>query len=68
MELGMSRMGAVALYEKIALDSLDQAACRNWVLERRDEIDGIGLPVIIAREVREKILVGGDKESSGETS
>ncbi|WP_127754305.1 DEAD/DEAH box helicase [Devosia sp. 1566] len=68
MELGMSRMGAVALYEKIALDNLDQAACLNWVLERRDEIDSIGLPAIIAREVREKILAKAAEGDFGETS
>lgn len=56
MELGMSRMGAVALYEKIALDNLDEAACLNWVYERRNEIDAIGLPAIIVREVRERVL------------
>src|SRR6185437_3492087 len=31
MELGLSRMSAVALYEKIARDDLSQQACVTWV-------------------------------------
>lgn len=56
MELGMSRIGAVALYEIVALDTLDEAACIQWVVERRDRLDAIGLPSIVVREVREKVL------------
>lgn len=56
MELGMSRIGAVALYEIVALDDLDGAACIQWVVERRDRLGAIGLPSIVVREVREKIL------------
>ncbi|GAA5658212.1 hypothetical protein Brsp06_04596 [Brucella sp. NBRC 13694] len=57
MELGMSRIGAVALYEIIALDDLDEAACIEWVIERRDRLDALGLPLIVVREVREKVLI-----------
>ncbi|MGX5839930.1 DEAD/DEAH box helicase [Mesorhizobium sp. ArgA1] len=57
MELGMSRIGAVALYEIIARDDLDGDGCIRWVQERREELDGIGLPAIVLREVREKVLV-----------
>ncbi|MBR7652940.1 hypothetical protein KCX83_11465 [Brucella oryzae] len=56
MELGMSRIGAVALYEIIALDDLDEAACIQWVVERRDRLDALSLPLIVVREVREKVL------------
>ena len=56
MELGMSRISAVALYEIIALDGLDQEGCVRWVTERRDQLESIGLPAIVVREVREKIL------------
>ncbi|MEJ6849852.1 DEAD/DEAH box helicase [Sinorhizobium fredii] len=56
MELGMSRIGAVALYEIVALDDLDEAACIQWVVDRRDQLDAIGLPSIVVREVRERVL------------
>lgn len=56
MELGMSRIGAVALYEIVALDDLEEAACIQWVVDRRDRLDAIGLPSIVVREVREKVL------------
>jgi hypothetical protein len=57
MELGMSRISAVALYEVIALDGLDEHGCIQWVTERRDQLDSIGLPAIVVREVRERVLV-----------
>lgn len=56
MELGMSRIGAVALYEIVALDQLDEAACIQWVVDRRDRLDALGLPSIVVREIREKVL------------
>ena len=31
IRLGLSRMSAVALYEKIARDDLDEASCREWI-------------------------------------
>jgi superfamily II DNA/RNA helicase len=62
MELGMSRMGAVALYEKIALDNLDEEACLAWVLSRRSEIEALGLPAIITREVRERVLAKAEEQ------
>lgn len=52
----MSRISAVALYEIIALDGLDQEGCVRWVTERRDQLESIGLPAIVVREVRERIL------------
>ena len=56
MELGVSRMSAVALYEIIALDDLDERACIVWVSNRRGQLDSMGLPNIVAREIREKVL------------
>lgn len=56
MELGVSRMSAVALYELIALDGLDEEGCIQWVAERRGQLESIGLPAIVAREVRERVL------------
>lgn len=52
----MSRIGAVALYEIVALDQLDEAACIQWVVDRRERLDALGLPSIVVREIREKVL------------
>ncbi|SFI05927.1 DEAD/DEAH box helicase [Methylobacterium brachiatum] len=57
MELGLSRMSAVALYEVIARDDFSQEECREWVFERADLLDGMGLPEVIIRELRERLLV-----------
>lgn len=56
MELGMSRISAVALYEIIALDGLDEQGCISWVKEREEQLDSLGLPTIVVREAREKVL------------
>lgn len=56
MELGLSRMSAVALYEMIAMDDLDQDACRNWMRTNGDALESAGIPIIIVRELREKLL------------
>lgn len=57
MELGLSRMTAVALYEKIARDDLDQAQALKWVIDRAEQLDDIELPKVIVREVRDRLLV-----------
>lgn len=59
MELGLSRMSAVALYEKIARDDLSQEACIAWVVERDAQFEGMGIPAIMLREVRAKLLPTG---------
>jgi hypothetical protein len=56
MELGLSRMSAVSLYEKIARDNLTKEECMEWVRERDDQFDTMDIPAIIVREIREKIL------------
>ena len=56
MELGLSRMSAVALYEVIAMDDLDQDACRNWMRANGDTLESAGIPFIIVRELRERLL------------
>lgn len=68
MELGLSRMTAVALYEKIARDDLDQAQALKWVADRNKQLDTMDLPVVIVRELRERLLAGtaqGPAESQG---
>lgn len=55
MELGLSRMSASALYEIIAIDDLDQDGCRAWVKEHLDQLEGMELPILVAREIREKL-------------
>jgi hypothetical protein len=68
MELGLSRMTAVALYEKIARDDLDQTQALKWVADRADQLSTMDLPVIIKRELRERLLVGDGIGSAGTDS
>ncbi|MFU1506298.1 DEAD/DEAH box helicase [Aeromonas veronii] len=56
MELGLSRMSAVALYEKIAQDDLSKEGCITWISERLDQFQSMDIPAIIIREVREIII------------
>jgi len=58
MELGLSRMSAVALYEKIARDDLDKDGCLAWIKERSPQFEGMDIPNIILREVNEKVDLG----------
>lgn len=55
MELGLSRMSAVALFEKIAMDNLGKEECISWVVDRERELDGMDMPEIIIREIRMKL-------------
>lgn len=56
MELGLSRMSAVVLYEKIARDDLTQEDCLAWVAEREAQFEGMDIPAIILREVLAKLM------------
>lgn len=56
MELGLSRFSAVALYELIARDDLSKEDCLAWVAERQAQFEGMDIPAIIVREIREKLL------------
>jgi hypothetical protein len=56
MELGLSRMSAVALYEKIARDDLGREECSEWVIERADQLNVMDIPAVIVRELRERLL------------
>lgn len=68
MELGLSRMSAVALYEKIARDDLSKEGCLAWVAERESQFESLDIPAIILREVREKLLPGSDEQPAASTS
>jgi hypothetical protein len=68
MELGVSRMSAVALYEKIARDDLSKEDCLAWVAERETQFEGMDIPAIILREVREKLLPESSERSATSTS
>ncbi|MFJ2388667.1 DEAD/DEAH box helicase [Pseudomonas koreensis] len=57
MELGLSRMSAVALYEKIARDDLSKEECIAWAYERASQLHAIDIPAIIIREVRERLAL-----------
>ena len=50
MELGLSRMSAVALYEKIARDDLDREGCLSWIASYGPNFVGMDLPNLIVRE------------------
>lgn len=56
MELGLSRMSAVTLYEKIARDDLTKEGCLQWAVERNSQFDAMDIPAIIVREIREKLI------------
>lgn len=56
MELGLSRMSAVALYEKIARDDLSKEDCLAWVAERKSQFEGMDIPAVILREIRARLL------------
>lgn len=64
MELGLSRMSAVTLYEKIARDDLNKEACVAWVAERDEQFEGMDIPAIIVREIREKLLPAAEGDIS----
>jgi hypothetical protein len=56
MELGLSRMSAVQLYEQIATDDLSKEECIAWAKARDTEFEGLNVPAIIVREIREKLI------------
>jgi superfamily II DNA/RNA helicase len=56
IELGLSRMTAVELHEKIALDNLDREQVKKWIEDHNDQFDGMDIPAIILSEVRRKVL------------
>jgi hypothetical protein len=56
VELGLSRLTAVTLYAEIARDDLSKEACVEWVRDRNILLEGMNIPSIIIREIREKIL------------
>jgi hypothetical protein len=68
MELGLSRMSSVALYEKIARDDLSKEACLAWVAERASQFEGMDIPAVILREVRAKLLTEGGVQPDASTS
>lgn len=63
MELGLSRMSAVTLYEKIARDDLDRAGCLAWINAHSPNFAGMDLPNLI---VRETLQVTGFSDSDDE--
>ena len=67
MELGLSRMSAVALYEKIARDDLDKEGCLAWINQHGPNFAGMDLPNL---SVRETLQVSGldDPEAGHEFS
>jgi hypothetical protein len=68
IELGLSRVSAVALYEKIARDDLNKEDCIAWVRERDTQFEGMDIPAIILREIRAKLLPEGGAGAATSTS
>ncbi len=62
MELGLSRMSSVELYEKIARDDLDRDGCISWLQEHAPTFDGMDLPNLIVREILETVPIAENKE------
>lgn len=62
MELGLSRMSAVSLYEKIARDDLGVVDCRAWIEERAPQFVGMDIPTVIVREINQKVGVKTELE------
>jgi superfamily II DNA/RNA helicase len=60
MELGLSRMSAVALYEKIARDDLSKEECVAWIVERVSQFQAMDIPAILIREMRECFALPSD--------
>lgn len=63
MELGLSRMSAVALYERIARDDLSKEECIEWIGARVGQFQAMDIPSIIIREVRERLTLPNDVAS-----
>lgn len=61
MELGLSRMSAVALYEKIALDDLTKEDCVGWISQRMSQFQSMDIPAIIIREIGERLKLPNGK-------
>jgi len=51
MELGLSRMSAVALNELVAQQDLSKDGCVQWIVEHRSVIETADLPIVVVREV-----------------
>lgn len=62
MELGMSRMSAVALYEKIARDDLTRDECIAWIRDRRNQLEASDIPAVIIREIHNSLILLKDSE------
>lgn len=61
MDLGMTRMSAVMMYEKIALDDLTEDDVLDWALRYRDQLDTIGVPKPAVREFRDQVLAKAEQ-------
>ena len=61
MDLGMSRMSAVLMYEKIALDRLTEEEVMDWAVQYRDQLDSLGVPAAAMREFKQEVLVKAEQ-------
>ncbi len=57
MSIGVSRMTAVEVFEKIADDELDERGVVNWIRSRSEELEGLGFPMLMIEELRRVALI-----------
>ena len=55
IELGLSRMSAVELYDVMSIDNLDKQGCIDWIKQHAPEFDGMNLPNLIRKEILETV-------------
>ena len=67
-ELGLSRMSAVSLYDKMAVDNLDQSGCLKWLNDYADRLFDIGIPALVIAEIQRKLpqITFSQPEMSGD--
>jgi hypothetical protein len=56
IELGLSRMSAVELYERIVNPDLGPEECLLWVKDRAAELETLDIPQVILREIKRKLV------------
>jgi hypothetical protein len=67
IELGLSRVSAVTLYEKIARDDFNKEDCIAWVRQRDTQLR-LGIPALIVREIRAKLLPNDSSDAATSAS
>ena len=64
MSIGLSRMTAVEIFDKIADDELNEDHALAWIRNRSSEFEGMGLPALMIKELREVALIEVESSDS----